>query len=438
MGSFCIPLLEWKQRLRVANPCVRSGRLEAVQGSSLLASLPGARLGEQVRIGPNSRPAEVIGFRGERALLLASGRRDQLGAGQRIVARGEVFRVAWSEDCLGRVLDASGRPMDGRPAPAARAWMPIEAPAPSPLQRRPIEHVLPTGLRAIDGLTCLGEGQRIGLFAPPGVGKSSLLGQIARHGQADCNVICLVGERGRELGEFISDALGTEGMARSAIVCATSDAPAAERARALCAATALAEGFRARGQRVLLLVDSVTRFARAVREIALDAGEPPGRGGYPPSVFDRLAALVERAGTDERGSITAIYTVLTEHEAEEDPLAEELRSLLDGHILLSTELARQGCFPAVDPIRSLSRLMDRLVDDEHRLAARSLRALAAAWEARRDLIAAGAYEPGSEPETDRAIALRPAMLDFLRQERDERCPLASCVEKLVSTFGGTR
>jgi type III secretion protein N (ATPase) len=407
--------------LLALEPCGRSGRLLEAVGATVVASLPGARVGEVVAVGVEGWPAEVIGFREQRAILLPVGGRHGLAPGLGVRALGRCAEVDFGPRVLGRVLDPLGRPLDGGPAPETSERLALDARAPAPLARRPIAKPLPTGIRAVDALVCLGEGQRVGLFAGPGMGKSSLLGQIARGAEADCAVVCLVGERGREVAEFLADGLGPEGRARAVVVCATSDRPPGERARALPMATALAEGFRAQGRRVLLLVDSLTRHARALREIALSAGEPPGRRGFPPSVFDRLAGLVERAGCDARGSITAIYTVLTESDDQDDPLGEEARGLLDGHLVLDGELARMGCFPALDPARSLSRLMARLVPAEHLAAAERVRGWWALYQSRRELIAAGAYQPGAEPELDRAVAMRRAILDFLRQPRAERC-----------------
>lgn len=426
----------WKKRVASINPVRRSGRLEAAVGATLLATLPGARLGERVLIGNNGVLAEVAGFKDGRAILLPFGNGADLSCGLKVRGTSRTFRVPWSEALLGRVLDAQARPMDKRDLPCCRKALPVDAAAPSPVERPPVEEPLATGIRALDGFTTLGRGQRMGLFAGPGLGKSTLLAQIAKGTKADCIVLALVGERGREVSEFIRRDLGREGLARSVVVCATSDRPAGERARVLPVATAIAEGFRASGYQVLLLVDSLTRHARALREIALSAGEPPGRRGFPPSVFDRLAAVVERTGNDGSGSITALYTVLTEGEPEDDPLGEEVKALLDGHITLSSDLAQAGCYPAIEPCASLSRLMDRVVPREHSEAARKIRELVNAYDSRRDLVAAGAYEPGSDPGLDRAIALRPAILDFIRQGPDEKSSLERTLADLLELTEG--
>lgn len=426
----------WKNRVAAINPARRSGRLEAAVGATLLATLPGARLGERVLIGNNGAPAEVAGFKDGRAILLPFGAGADLSCGLKVRGTSRAFEVPWSRALLGRILDAQARPMDRRDPPRCSKFLPVNAAAPCPVKRPPVEEPLPTGIRALDGFTTLGRGQRMGLFAGPGLGKSTLLAQIARGTSADCIVLALVGERGREVSEFIRRDLGREGLERSVVVCATSDRPAGERARVLPVATAIAEGFRSGGSQVLLLVDSLTRHARALREIALGAGEPPGRRGFPPSVFDRLAAVVERTGNDEHGSITALYTVLTEGDPEDDPLGEEVKALLDGHITLSSDLARAGCYPAIDPCASLSRLMDRVVLPEHLEAARRVRELVSVYESRRDLVTAGAYEPGSDPDLDRAITLRPAVLDFIRQKPGEKSGLEQTLADLLELSGG--
>ncbi|MCK5798960.1 MAG: FliI/YscN family ATPase, partial [Deltaproteobacteria bacterium] len=336
---------------------------------------------------------------------------------------------------LGRVLDGLGRPLDGRPLPqgSLEPW-PLERAAPDPLSRPRIRHPLQLGVRALDGLLTAGEGQRIGLFAGSGVGKSTLLGQIARQTNADICVVCLVGERGREVREFIEESLGDEGLARSVVVCATSDAPPLVRLKSARVATSVAEYFRAAGQRVLLLMDSVTRYARALREVGLAAGEPPARRGYPPSVFAALPRLLERTGTSPEGSITAIYTVLVEGGDMEEPIADEVRGILDGHVVLTREQAHRGHWPAIDVLQSLSRVMGEVTTAEHRAAAAKLRELLAAYERRRDLIALGAYERGSEPITDRAVDLMPRFEAFLRQRPDEESTFDDTVAALRRLF----
>jgi type III secretion protein N (ATPase) len=299
------------------------------------------------------------------------------------------------------------------------------------LTRRRVNRPLPLGIRAIDGLLTVGEGQRLGVFAGSGVGKSTLMGQIARQTEADVNVIALCGERGREVAEFLDTTLGPEGRARSVVVCATSDAPSLVRLRSAFVATAIAEWFRAQGRRVLFMLDSLTRVARAQREVGLAAGEPPARQGYPPSVFALLPRLLERTGTDDRGSITALYTVLVAGGDMEEPIADEVRGILDGHVVLSRELASRGHFPAIDVLPSLSRLMSTVADAPHRAAAERLRGWLAAYERHRDLIVLGAYQRGSDPGTDAAIERLDATTAFLRQNLDEAAPFAETTRRLL-------
>jgi type III secretion protein N (ATPase) len=436
-------LCEMRRRVRESNPQRRLGALESVVGSLLVGRIPGARLGGRVQVGSGDgeyggygegTEAEIVGFHGERVMLQPLSSGGAWSPGMELRACPGRPGIAFGPGLLGCILDAAGRRLDHGPLPPG-AYRPLDARPPDPLTRAPIRQVLHTGVRAIDGLCTLGRGQRVGLFAGPGVGKSTLLGQLAANADCDCTVICLVGERGREVNDFLRGSLGPGGLQRAVVVCATSDAPAALRARALPLATAIAEGFREQGKSVLLLVDSLTRYARALRELSLGLGEAPGRRGYPPSVFERLAAIAERAGNDARGSISAVYTVLIEGEAEEDPVTQEVKGLLDGHLVLSEELARAGCFPALDPAESLSRVMDSLISEEHRGAARKVRSWWSTYLARRELIAAGAYLPGSEPETDLAIARRPGILEFLRQASTTRSAYDTCVADLCRLAG---
>jgi type III secretion protein N (ATPase) len=328
------------------------------------------------------------------------------------------------------VLDGLGRPIDGRSLPPLPPW-PVDRPAPAPLCRRAVDAPLATGVRAIDALLTLGEGQRVGLFAGSGVGKSSLLGQIARGADADVAVIALVGERGREVRDFVEGCLGAEGLARSVVVAATSDAPPLVRLRAAQVATAIAEWFAdVDGCRVLLLLDSVTRFARAQREVALAAGEPPARQGYPPSVFAELPRLLERAGARARGNISAVYTVLVAGGDLDEPIADEVRGILDGHVVLDRRRAERGQFPAIDPLASLSRLMPRLVPGAQLAAALRLRQLVAGLERQRELVALGAYVRGGDPDADAALDRAPAIEAFLRQAPGERSTLAGAAAAL--------
>ncbi|NMB75385.1 MAG: FliI/YscN family ATPase [Myxococcales bacterium] len=405
----------WRRRLCGRDLYRRRGWVLAARGALLEACLPRARLGEVVQLGRTQAQAEVCGFCGDRAMLLPTCGCQGLAPAEPVEATGEPFSLPWSESLTGCLVDAHARRLDGGPPLPVERRLPLFAAPPDPARRPPIREALFTGVRAIDGLLTLGVGQRVGLYAGPGVGKSTLLGQLARQARVERVVLCLVGERGREVNEFLERVLGPEGRRRTVTVCATSDAPAGERARVLPAATAIAEGFRDRGQSVLLLVDSLTRHVRAMRDVALALGEAPGRRGFPPSVFDQLAGLLERAGAAPAAAITAVYTVLVEGDAEDDPVAQETRGLLDGHIVLSPELARAGLFPAIDPAESLSRSMDGLVGPEQLAAARRVRAWWSAFESRRELIAAGAYQSGAEPLLDEALRRRPRLLEFLAQ-----------------------
>jgi type III secretion protein N (ATPase) len=421
----------------VGAPVEVKGRVTALTGLVLRARLPGVHAGELVRIkrvDGGELEAEVVGFHGDEVILMPLGDPSGVGPDSLVEAAG-LAQLGVGRALLGRVLDGLGRPLDGAPLPADQLtpW-PLSRAAPDPLSRPRITRPLQMGMRALDGLLTVGEGQRVGLFAGSGVGKSTLLGQIARQTSADICVVCLVGERGREVREFIEESLGEQGLARSVVVCATSDVPPLVRLKSAQVATAIAEYFRACGQRVLLLMDSVTRYARALREVGLAAGEPPARRGYPPSVFAALPKLLERTGTSPEGSITAIYTVLVEGGDMEEPIADEVRGILDGHVVLTRELAQRGHWPAIDILQSLSRVMSQITDEPHQQAASQLRQLLAAYERRRDLIALGAYERGSEPQTDRAIDLMPHLEAFLRQRPTEKSAIEQTVAALRELF----
>jgi type III secretion protein N (ATPase) len=364
------------------------------------------------------------------ALLVPLGSLEGVAADARVEIVGERPEVGFGPGLLGRVLDAHGQPLDGRPLPDGLQAQPLNAPAPSPLQRSPVRSALPTGVRAIDGLLTVGVGQRVGILATAGAGKSTLIGMLARGTRCDAVVIGLIGERGREVREFIEDVLGTAGLARAVVVVATSDRPALERVRAAQAATALAEGFRSQGLHVLLLVDSVTRWARALREIGLAVGEPPVRRGYPPSVYAELPRLFERAGQGGSGSITAFYTVLAEDDDGSDPVAEEVRSILDGHIVLSREQAGAGHHPAIDVQASSSRVFLRVASAEHGVWAGRLRMLMARRAEIRFLLQAGEYRAGSDALADEALARWPRIERWLRQAADHVEPFDGVLQGL--------
>jgi flagellum-specific ATP synthase len=369
-------------------------------------------------------PAEVVGFRAGRTLLMALGEATGIGPGARVSASGRALRVDVSDDLLGRTLDGLGRPLDGLgPMASARSRV-VEAPPPDPLERPRIHERVSLGVRALDALVPCGRGQRLGIFAGSGVGKSSLLGMIARSTSADVNVICLVGERGREVREFIERDLGPEGMARSVVVVATSDQPALVRIKAAFTATTIAEHFRDKGRDVMLMMDSVTRFAMAQREVGLAIGEPPATRGYTPSVFALLPKLLERSGTSPAGTITGLYTVLVDGDDMNEPIADAVRSILDGHIVLSRDLAHAGHYPAIDVLASVSRLVGEVVDPEVRAAGNDVRRLMAAYKEKADLIAIGAYQAGSDALTDAAIGAREPIDGFLRQPVSDRSSAA--------------
>lgn len=429
------------------------GFVRGIVGLSARASLPGARIGDVAVI---ERPAarggplvcEVVGFGAPGGDPAASPALDVLlmplgpltGVGPDDPVRLEEAGAELFPDAgwLGRVVDGLGRPIDGGPPLSRGLATPIDRRPPPPLERQAIDKPLATGVRAIDGLLTLAEGQRIGLFAGSGVGKSTLLGAIARGTSADVVVVALVGERGREVGEFLEHALGAEGRRRACVVVATSDAAALERIRAAQVATAIAERFRDDGKSVLLLVDSITRFARAQREIGLAAGEPPTRRGYPPSAFALLPRLLERAGRGSRGSITAIYTVLIEGSDMEEPIADEVRGILDGHVILDRAIGARGRFPAIDVASSLSRVMDAVTTTEHAAAARRFRALVGTYEQKRDLLAIGAYQKGGDADLDEAVQKLPQLEAFLKQSPGELTPFAETVQRLAGLVGKKR
>ncbi|MBI5513526.1 MAG: FliI/YscN family ATPase [Deltaproteobacteria bacterium] len=409
-------------RARAARVLTVEGRVREVRGVLVgvegLSAAVGAEL--QVDLGARSLRLEVLGFREGMALTAPLGDTAGVAPGMRVrpCATGSAAPVG--EGLLGRVVDAFGRPLDGAALGAMEARAELRASPPSPLRRRPVDEPLATGVRALDALLPLGLGQRVGLFAGTGVGKSTLLGMLCRHAVADVIVVGLIGERGREVGDFVRGALGPEGLRRAVVVAATSDQPPLVRARGALYATAVAEHFRARGLRVLLVMDSVTRFAMALREATLAAGEPPLTKGYTPSVFAALPSLLERAGTCEGpGAITAVYTVLVEGDDLNDPIADAVRGILDGHIVLSRKLADRGLFPAVDTLRSVSRLACDLCEPWHLDAAATVRGMLAALEDASDLIQLGAYVPGSDPRVDRARSALPAIEALLRQPLDQ-------------------
>lgn len=404
------------------------GRVVQVIGAIVKALVPGVKVGELCTLlnpdGSLKLQAEVVGFQEKYALLTPMG--DMLGISSHteVIPSGKKHVIAVGDHLLGQVLNGLGNPMDQEAAETGddenhREWRPVYADPPSPMSRPTIDTVIPMGVRAIDSLLSCAEGQRLGIFAAAGCGKSTLLSMLVRSAQADVTVLALIGERGREVREFIEHDLGPEGMKKSVVVVSTSDSPAMERAKAACVATAVAEYFRDQGKRVLLLMDSVTRYARALREIGLAAGEPPTRRGYPPSVFANLPRLLERAGQSSSGSITAFYTVLVEGDDMNEPIADETRSLLDGHIILSRKMAASSHYPAIDVLRSASRVMTRIVPAEHLQAAARIRELMAKYEEVELLLQIGEYKQGADPLADEAIQRMGAINAMLRQGTHE-------------------
>jgi type III secretion protein N (ATPase) len=424
-----------KAKLAQVSTLRATGRVLSVTGLSLRFAMPGVRVGDvvNVRRRGDALACEVVGFDRGEAVAMPLGSLTGVGPDDEVESTGTPLQIRASDALLGRVVDGLGRPFDRGP-PIEGEWVPVDRGPPPAFDRPQVVRPMTTGVRAIDGLLTLGEGQRMGLFAGSGVGKSSLLGTIARGTDADIVVVALVGERGREVGEFIEVSLGTAAK-KSVVVVATSDVAALERLRAAQVATAYAEYFRDRGARVLLLVDSVTRCARAQREVGLAAGEPPTRRGYPPSVFAMLPRLLERAGQASRGSISAIYTVLVEGGDMDEPIADEVRAILDGHIVLDRSIASRGRYPAIDVTVSLSRVMSALVSKEQNRAAERLRALVATYESKRDLLALGAYVKGGDKELDEAVAKIGKIEEFLRQPVGEKSTLAQTTAGLKEAIG---
>lgn len=429
------------EQVRRALPFGMTGQVSRIVGlSAAVADFP-APLGALCTIARESGEtieAEVVGFRDDETLLVPWGDLAGVRRGNNVALVQTSARIRVGEGLLGRVLNARGEFLDAPPAPTLTGRAGLRPPPTPPLLRPRIHEPLGTGIRAIDALLTCGKGQRLGIFAGSGVGKSVLLGQIAQGSTADVNVIVLVGERGREVGEFLDKHLGAQGLARSVVVAATGDEPALLRLRAAWLGTAIAEYFRDTGRDVLLMMDSVTRFALAQREIGLAAGEPPATRGYPPSVFALLPQLLERSGRTDRGSITGLYTVLVEADDPNEPISDAVRGILDGHILLSRRLAHQAHWPAIDVLASISRSMPDVVDRRHAADADELKRLLAAYQQAEDLISVGAYQSGTQPLVDAAIALRQPILDLLRQPMHERTTLTAAREALAALLSRQR
>ncbi|MEA4924162.1 MAG: flagellar protein export ATPase FliI [Syntrophomonadaceae bacterium] len=383
----------------------------------------------------NQLPAEVVGFKDDSSMLMALGELKGISPGCRVFALGKAFKIAVGEDLLGKVVNGLGECMGEDSPPLTEGSYSVQNVPPDPIRRKAITDILATGVRAIDALLTCGVGQRLGIFAGSGVGKSTLLGMIARNSSADVNVIGLIGERGREVNEFIERDLGPDGLARSVVVVATSDQPALIRVKAALVATSIAEYFRDKGKNVLLMMDSITRFAMAQREIGLAVGEPPTSKGYTPSVFALLPKLLERAGNLDSGSITGLYTILVEGDDMNEPIADAARGILDGHIVLSRKIATQNHFPAIDILESISRLMPSIASKQQQKLAAVMRSHMAVYSQNQDMINIGAYVSGSNPEIDAAIAINPAIVRFLQQDINETYAFEDTLRTLADVVG---
>ena len=417
------------------------GKVVQVVGTIIKAAVPGVKIGEVCLLRnpweEYETQAEVVGFTKDAVLLSALGQMIGISAQTEVIPTRRVHMVPVGNSLLGRVLDGLGRPLDfDRKGPLhPEAYYPVYAPPPSPLERRIISKPISLGIRAIDGMLTVGEGQRMGIFAAAGGGKSTLLASIIRNTEAEVSVLALIGERGREVREFIEKDLGEEGLKRAVVVCSTSDRSSMERLKAAYVATAIAEYYRDQGKKVLLMMDSVTRFGRAQREIGLAAGEPPTRRGFPPSVFSELPKLMERAGNSKKGSITALYTVLVEGDDMTEPIADETRSILDGHIILSRKLAQMNHYPAIDILASISRCQNAIIPKDHKKAAGKLREILAKYQEVELLLKIGEYEKGSDEATDEAIDKIDAVKGFLKQGLDERPEYDDTIQQLEEAVG---
>ena len=433
-GAYKSPLAGFESALDQIDPFRRTGTVNEVTGMIVQSNGPLAAVGEVCEIessGDRRILVQVVGFRDGQVLSMPLEETSGLVAGSSIVARADESSVRVGPDLLGRILDGYGRPIDGKPPIESALHYPLQAPPPNPLTRRHITERLVTGVRAIDGMLPVGKGQRVGIFGGSGVGKSVLLGSLAKHNSAQVTVVGLIGERNREVLEFIDHELGPEGLKRSVIVVATSDRPAPLRVRAALTVTAIAEYFRDQGLDVLLIMDSVTRLAMAQREIGLAAGEPPSQKGYTPSVFGLLPKVFERAGNFQHGSITGLYTVLVEGDDFNEPISDAVRSILDGHIILSRKLGDMGHYPAIDLLQSVSRLTSKISTPEERALAQKVREAMALYRSSEDLIQLGAYVAGSNPKLDTSLRCTSLIDQFLRQEPHYRAPFTETTAQLT-------
>lgn len=413
------------------------GKVAKVVGLTVESIGPAAKLNDLCHIITQDKDqvinAEVVGFRDDRVLLMPYDQTVGVGLGSRVENTGAPLKVMVGDELLGKVLDGLGNPIDGSEIHCSYGYS-VQAQPPDPLTRELIDTVLPLGVKAVDGLITVGKGQRIGIFAGSGVGKSTLMGMFARNTKADINVIALIGERGREVREFIERDLGPEGMKRSVVVVATSDKPALIRKKAAMTATAVAEYFRDQGRDVLLMMDSLTRFSMAQREIGLASGEPPVSRGYPPSVYGEMPQLLERAGRSDKGSITGLYTVLVDGDDFNEPIADTARSILDGHIVLDRKIAQKNHYPAIDVLQSISRVMSSIVAPQHKKAAGQLKNVLATYAEAEDLVNIGAYKAGSNPSIDYALSKIDAVNEFLQQDVYEKLSFEESIRRLEELF----
>ena len=416
------------------------GTVSKLLGLTVEVKLPGLKVGDLCYIETNTgekKPAEVQAFKGEVAQLLLLLDGNGIGQGSTVISTGRPITIPVGDFLLGRLINPMGEPIDGKPMDISGAmWRSIEGPPPGPFERPIITEQFSTGVRAIDACMTMGCGQRLGLFAGSGVGKSTLLGMIARNSDADVNVVALIGERGREVKEFVEDSLGEEGMAKSVLVCSTGDQPPLIRQKALLTATAVCEYFRDQGKKVFLMTDTVTRCAMAGREVGLSLGEPPTMKGYPPSIFSWLQKVLERAGNSPKGSVTALYTVLMEGDDISDPIVDIVRGIVDGHIFLSRKVAESNHYPAIDVLGSISRLMSAIATPEHKEAAAKMRKILAMYRENKDLIDVGMYQPGSNPKLDIAIEMMPQVNAFLQQRTSDSVTMETTIQTLVDMMSG--
>lgn len=429
---------KYKELLHAIDPIRVNGKVTQVIGLTVESEGPDVSIGDLCYIYPHksNKPlkAEVVGFRSNKVILMPLGDLDAIGPGCDVVGTGKPLTVQVGHELLGKVLDGLGQPLDGSYLPSRMAQYSTNNAPSNPLTRPRVLNPISVGVRCIDGLLTIGKGQRVGIFAGSGVGKSTLMGMIARNTSADVNVIALIGERGREVLDFIERDLGPEGLARSVVIVATSDQPALIRIKGAMIATSIAEYFRDRGLNVMMMMDSVTRFAMAQREVGLAVGEPPATRGYTPSVFAMLPRLLERSGTGAKGSITAFYTVLVDGDDMNEPIADAVRGILDGHIVLNRSIANKGHYPAIDVLSSVSRVMNEIVPSEHMEAADQLKRLLSIYKDSEDLINIGAYQKGSNPNIDIAMENIEAIWDFTKQKTSEKLTYEEAQERLIQEF----